>query len=871
MRVRGLSMLSARGDETKQTSGHASSKTLGGLSLISAFCSIGVGLLVLIGWSRDIELLKRLSSDFVAMNPATAICCTLGGLAIAFHRFHRTGFATTMGALVALIALAKLAGLIFVEVPVDQFLFADRLYSETDAQPNRMAPNTAFALFLLGASLILAASRRRRDQIISQIFSAAVMLISVFAIVGYTFGIDRLHSVAAFIPMALHTALTLLIMALGTLAARPHSGLMPILRDDGPAGSMARIVLPLAILIPVAVGAMRLWGQQAGFYGTEEGVALQVVANVAVTSALLIWSIRLLHRSDNARKQREHALRESEHFNRIINEASPDCVSLLDSSGNVLFANDAAVQAYGLQGAEELVGQAWGHRLDGSAVVATTGALREARNGRVGRVTNCLGAPGRGQRWFESLVSKVAGEEQPYRFIVMSRDITQQRRVEEQVRWAATHDPLTQLPNRRLFQTQLDDLNREGTSRDFALLILDVDDFKQINDTLGHDAGDALLITVGERLRASVRNEDFVARLGGDEFAIILHGVKTEAGTIAAAEKILAGLKEPWIYNGRVGDCRVSIGASLPSIDSDDSSELLKDADIALYAAKVSGEGRIALFRPHMRAAMQKRSSKISLARHALKEDLIKPYYQPKVELRTGKLIGFEALLRWSHPTRGAQSPSSIDAAFEDLELARALTDRILSHVMADVRLWMEAGLNFGHVAVNAAAADFKQADFAERLLSRLDSSSVPTSRIQIEVTETVFLGRGAEYVEQGLKTLSAAGIRIALDDFGTGYASLSHLKQFPVEIVKIDRSFLRNIRKDAHNDAIVRTVIGLGRSLDLDVVAEGVETTDQEAYLMAQGCQIGQGFLYGKAIPASRVGGLIRSWEEKPTASSAA
>jgi diguanylate cyclase (GGDEF)-like protein/PAS domain S-box-containing protein len=842
------------------------------LCLICAFCSIAVGSLVLFGWSRDIEILKRLSPGLVAMNPATALCCMLAGLAVAFHHFRMRRTACALGVAVASIGLAKLTGLFLFEVPVDQFLFADRLQAAAASMPNRMAPNTASALFLLGASLVLAASPRRKRRALSEILASFVMLISMFAVVGYVFGIQRLHSVGAFIPMALHTALTLLVVSIGALASRPDSGPMRILRDDGPAGSMARTVLPLAILIPVAVGAMRLWGQHLGFYGTEEGIAVQVVANVAVTSALLIWSIRILYRSDNIRKQREQALQESDRFNRIINEASPDCVSLLDSDGNVLFANDAAVQAYGLRTADELIGRPWGHLLDGSAVTGKDTALAEARDGKVGRVTLCLGSAGHAPRWFESLVSKVSKEEQqPYSFIVMSRDITQQRLVEEQVRWTATHDPLTQLPNRRLFQTQLDDLGRNGRPRDFALLILDVDGFKQINDTLGHDAGDALLMTVGERLRSSIRDEDFVARLGGDEFAIILSGVKSEAGTIAGAEKILAALREPWVYDGRVGDVRVSIGASLACIGNDDSSGLLKDADIALYAAKVSGEGRIALFRPEMRAVMQSRSSKISLARHALKQDLIRPFYQPKVELSTGKLIGFEALLRWNHPTRGVQMPESIDAAFEDLELARALTDRILSHVVGDIRRWIDEGLGFGHVAVNAAAADFKQPDFAERLLARLEASVVPASCLQIEVTETVFLGRGAEYVEQALKALSGAGIRIALDDFGTGYASLSHLKQFPVEIVKIDRSFLRNIRKDAHNDAIVRTVVGLGRSLDLDVVAEGVETLDQEAYLIAQGCRIGQGYLYGKATPASRVSGVIKSWEEKPAACSAA
>jgi EAL domain-containing protein (putative c-di-GMP-specific phosphodiesterase class I) len=205
------------------------------------------------------------------------------------------------------------------------------------------------------------------------------------------------------------------------------------------------------------------------------------------------------------------------------------------------------------------------------------------------------------------------------------------------------------------------------------------------------------------------------------------------------------------------------------------------------------------------------------------------------------------------------QAPGLIGAAFEELELAGALTNRMLNYMLRDMRRWLDDGVEFGHVAVNAAAADFKEEDFAERLLKRLEAAGVPPHCLQVEVTETVFLGRGAEYVERALKMLSAGGIRIALDDFGTGYASLSHLKQFPVDVVKIDCSFLRDV-KDAHNAAIIRTVVSLGRSLDLEVVAEGVETVEQEAYLLSEGCVLGQGYLYGKAAPASRVPGLVKS-----------
>ncbi|HEX8193082.1 MAG TPA: EAL domain-containing protein [Allosphingosinicella sp.] len=556
----------------------------------------------------------------------------------------------------------------------------------------------------------------------------------------------------------------------------------------------------------------------------------------------------------------QEALEESEQLSRSIIEASPDCISILDENGNVLSANRAALQAYGIDDERDLIGRSWGHRLQPEARTDRDAALAAARIGQVGRLTLSLPNAEGELRWYESLVAPLGrGRACAPRFMVISRDITEQKAIENKVRWAAGHDALTRLPNRSLFQQQVEEAISTGPRQGFALLLLDIDDFKQINDTLGHDAGDALLCAAADRLRAAVRDTDFVARLGGDEFAVILRGVGTELAARAAAAKILDSLREPWIHAGRVYDCRASIGASLFPKNGTEASALLKNADMALYSAKLNGRGQLAVFRSGMRAEMRKRSSMLDLARTALGNDLIRPYYQPKVDLATGQVTGFEALLRWRHPTRGAQPPSSIAAAFEDLELAAQLTDRMITRIVSDMGLWLDQGVAFGHVAVNASAADFKKMDFADNLLKRLQQADIPPACVQIEVTETVFLGRGADYVERALKTLSAHGIKIALDDFGTGYASLSHLKQFPVDIVKIDRSFVRDLQVGAGNAAIVRAVLNLGRSLDLDVVAEGIETPAQLAYLLSHGCRTGQGYYFGKAVPASRVPALVR------------
>jgi EAL domain-containing protein (putative c-di-GMP-specific phosphodiesterase class I) len=259
-----------------------------------------------------------------------------------------------------------------------------------------------------------------------------------------------------------------------------------------------------------------------------------------------------------------------------------------------------------------------------------------------------------------------------------------------------------------------------------------------------------------------------------------------------------------------------------------------------------------------MRLDMQKRASMLSLARDALAHRRILPFYQPKVDLRSGGVAGFEALLRWNHPESGPQSPATISAAFEDLALASEISDAMIASVVADLVHWRDEGVDLGHVAINAAAAEFRRGDFADRLLERLHMSGLPPRLLQVEVTETVFLGRGAESVERALKLLSAAGVGIALDDFGTGFASLSHLKQFPVDIIKIDRSFVRDLEDDPDDAAIIDAVVNLGRSLGISIVAEGVENEKQHGFLASLGCDFGQGYLYGKAAPAGEVKAML-------------
>jgi diguanylate cyclase (GGDEF)-like protein/PAS domain S-box-containing protein len=560
----------------------------------------------------------------------------------------------------------------------------------------------------------------------------------------------------------------------------------------------------------------------------------------------------------HARVEAQAALEESEALVRSIVDASPDCIKLLDEEGKILFVNRLGPKTVDLDDATPLLGTYWVDLLKPEAAKLAGQALDKARGGETATFTmQHPTAKGR-LKWWDIVVTPVSRGGRT-RIAVIAHDITHQKKAEEEVRWAANHDPLTGLPNRLLFQERLDALAAKGDrGGHFALLLLDVDDFKRINDTLGHDAGDSLLCTFAERLGAATRSDDFVARLGGDEFAVILSGTETREEVAAAVETILAEFRRPHVFSGRVLDCNASIGASLFPEQGRSRAELLKHADIALYVAKSSWRGNLRIFDPTMRSDMQSRVSMVARARRALDEDLIRPHYQPQLDLRSGRIAGFEALLRWSDGDRGIQLPDTIAAAFEDISTAAEISDRMITKVIRDMRSWLDEGVEFGHVAINASAAEFRKSGFAEGLIERLEKAQVPADHVQLEVTETVFLGRGAECVERALKTMAAAGIRIALDDFGTGYASLSHLRHFPVDVLKIDRTFVAELGRSEDAEAIVRAVIGLGRSLDMAVVAEGVETVAQSTWLKRKGCHIGQGHLFAAALPAAEIRGVV-------------
>jgi diguanylate cyclase (GGDEF)-like protein/PAS domain S-box-containing protein len=446
------------------------------------------------------------------------------------------------------------------------------------------------------------------------------------------------------------------------------------------------------------------------------------------------------------------------------------------------------------------------------------------------------------------------------RVLVTVRDVTEQLTAEQRVRWAAEHDPLTGLANRAAFNCLLEDAIARADRSDEAVLTLalfDVDHLKETNDTAGHDAGDLLLCTIADRLVEALGDDVVVARLGGDEFAAIVEA--SPPGQVEdRLRAALRALRQPVVADTLTLDCQVTAGVASYPQDGRSARDLLKTADLALYAGKASARGELSRFRPEMRASMQRRTSMLSVARMIARDDRVMPFYQPKVRLSDGALSGFEALLRWRHDTLGIQGPDTIAAAFDDLAAAIPLGERMLERICADLVRWRDRGLALTRVALNLSPAECRRDDLFDRIMGQLDRHGLSAELLELEVTETVFLGRGADSVGDTLAAFHRAGVTVALDDFGTGYASLKHLREYPVDVIKIDRSFIADILTDPGDAAIVNAVLGLANQLDIAVVAEGVETAEQANYLLARDCGHAQGYLFGRPMPAEEAAALL-------------
>ena len=426
---------------------------------------------------------------------------------------------------------------------------------------------------------------------------------------------------------------------------------------------------------------------------------------------------------------------------------------------------------------------------------------------------------------------------------------------------SAHYDPLTQLPNRLLF---LDELARElaraerrGTK--LGLLFIDLDGFAHVNDSLGHAAGDALLVHAAARLRACMRKADIVARLGGDEFTVVLPDLRDTADAAAVAQHVIGALSQP--YDIGTGDTFVSasVGIALYPIDGTTSQELLRNADMAMYRAKAKGRGSHAYFEEEMNREAQHRLALDRELRHAVDAGQFVLHYQPQLDLRSNRVVGAEALIRWRHPTRGLVAPAPFISFAEETGLIERIGEWVLATACAQFMAWRASGLPIGHVSVNVSPRQFHRKDFAERVAQVVQDAGLPRGALRLEITESVLVDDSGA-VEATLARFGELGIPLELDDFGTGYSSLAYLQRLPVATIKLDRTFIRDIAVSDNARALVRAAIGMVHALQKEIVAEGVETEAQLALLRDWGCDAVQGYYLSTPVPADQFTQVVRT-----------
>lgn len=434
----------------------------------------------------------------------------------------------------------------------------------------------------------------------------------------------------------------------------------------------------------------------------------------------------------------------------------------------------------------------------------------------------------------------------------LTQDLEERKRVEQSIRHMAHHDALTGLPNRSLFRDRLTHAMAQADRyhQILAVLFLDLDRFKAINDTLGHNVGDELLKLAAERLRSCIRDCDTVARLGGDEFTIIVDDIVEIQDAAVVAQKILDTISQPFNLHGHEVFISVSIGLTLYPNDDENADNLLRNADSAMYRAKEYGRNNYQFYVADMNVKARERLMLESQLRRALDRNEFALYYQPRVDLFSGRVIGAEALLRWRHPDMGLVPPAQFIPILEETGMIIPVGEWVLQQASQQNRTWQELGLPRIRMAVNLSVRQFVQKELAASILAILERVGLAPEYLELEITEDLLL----EHNQTNIITLTKLrnqGIHISIDDFGTGYSSLSYLKRLPIDTLKIDQSFLRDIENDPDNKAITSAIIAMAGSLHLNVLAEGVETQEQLAFLRAQGCNEIQGFSFSQPLTA--------------------
>ncbi|MFI5935202.1 putative bifunctional diguanylate cyclase/phosphodiesterase [Actinoplanes sp. NPDC051494] len=636
--------------------------------------------------------------------------------------------------------------------------------------------------------------------------------------------------------------------------------------DPGPAAGPDPVLAtqPFAVLVPYAAVVIALVcsvvfyavaGRADAFYSySRSALILLIVVRQLLT---LLENRHLTRDLEDRVGARSAQLTVSEARFRALVQQSSDSVAIIDADSTIRYQSDSVKKVFGWT-PEHLVGR----RLTDLVEPAGRAALGTA-------IAAALRAPGRAMvlelpvrhrddtvRLAEMTVTNLLDVPGIHGLVLNTRDVHDQKELQERLVHEAYHDSLTGLASRALFHVRVEEAAAGWTRTDeVAILVLDLDGFKQINDSLGHAAGDQLLVQVAERIRAVVREDDTVARIGGDEFGVVVVSDPARRDAEAVAGRIAATLREPFLVGGRELRTTASIGLARAA-DAEDVDQLIRNADLAMYRAKAPGGDALAAYDPAMLAGLVERLELEADLRVALAREELTLHYQPTVDLRTHAIVGLEALVRWRHPVRGLVSPLDFIGIAEATGLIVPLGRWVLAEACRQAVAWGAGTTRPLKMAVNVSVRQFEHGDLAATVAEVLAETGMPAGQLCLEMTESVLLTDTDENLTQ-LHRLKALGVTLAMDDFGTGYSSLAYLRRYPMDILKIDRSFVDRLSGDAgapgepQDEALVATIIRLGRSLGMTTVAEGIEDTRQLATLRDLRCDLAQGFLLSRPLPA--------------------
>ncbi len=821
-----------------------------GFTRIAGALAVILGVLGLMHWWLSWSSLDALGTHRTAMAPNSAAMCLLAGLSLWSRLIPHARacrwtipLALATGSL-ALLTLAQY--MLGIDLRIDAVLVA-----AAASEAPRPTVETAMGILLLSIALVSLCGSSRIAHRLSEGTALAAGSVALLALLGILFGIEGMEARPAEVAsgMALPTALAVLALACGTLTSRPHGALVALLASDELGAAAARRLLYVLLGTPVLALILQV-GVVQGWYNGPAALAAGVFIALAAMAGAIVGNARQLNAALLLRRREVDQLR----LAAVVFEAGNEAILVTDEQGTIVRVNRACERITGysaadmlgrnprllkshrherafyeamwreLAGTDAWQGEMWNRRKDGSlyATLQNISAIRDD----AGRVTH---------------------------YVSMLSDITAHIEAEARLSHLAHHDPLTGLPNRALFQSTLERAiahGRRHTQR-VALLFIDLDHFKLINDTLGHPAGDELLEAVAERLRSNVRGQDTVSRLGGDEFTVLVEEAGSREDLAHLARKLIDLVALPLRIEGRSVAPSASVGIAVFPDDAGTPVDLTRAADAALYRAKASGRRTFGFYTEELtREAAQRLAVEARLYR-ALEAHELRLHYQPQFELATGRYVGMEALLRWQHPDEGLLLPQRFIAAAEESKLIDAIGAWVLHEACAQARRWLDDGLQPRRIAVNLSGRQFHGDPLALTVAHALHAAGLDRPgcplQMEVEVTETVLYGD--ERSAATLQALRDMDVHVSIDDFGTGYSSLSVLKHLPIDALKIDQLFVRGLPDDTDSLAIAKAIVSMAHSLGLRVLAEGVETDAQRECLRSFGCDEFQGFLCARPM----------------------